>query len=222
MASNGHAPNEGGRQADAVRSGILQHRAFARSLGAVRLAQAAEEAGFESLGTVDHVVIPAEYRSVYPYDPSGRLGPDDTVFPDPLIWLSYVAAATSTLRLGTAILILPQRNPVILAKELTMLDFLPGGRVLLGVGVGRLKEEYEALGVPWEGRERRAAKEAGRDPSAIEVTIDSFVSSGEQDLADVKALEALGASRVLIPAGMFGADPAPALRRYAEDVISRV
>ena len=68
--------------------------------------------------TVDHVVIPAAYRSVYPYDPSGRIGPDDTNFPDPLIWLTYVAAATSTLRLGTAILILPERNPVVLAKEL--------------------------------------------------------------------------------------------------------
>ena len=83
----------------------------------LQLASAAEEAGFESVWTVDHVVIPAAYRSVYPYDPSGRIGPDDTVFPDPLIWLSYIAQATSTLRLGTAILILPQRNPVVLTES---------------------------------------------------------------------------------------------------------
>ena len=130
-------------------------------MAATRLARAAEEAGFESVWTVDHVVIPAAYRSVYPYDPSGRIGPDDTTFPDPLIWLTYIAAATSTLRLGTAILILPERNPVVLAKELATLDFLSGGRVILGVGVGWLKEEYEALGVPWEGRGRRGEESIG-------------------------------------------------------------
>ncbi len=128
---------------------------------ATQLAQAAEAAGFESVWTVDHVVIPAEYRSVYPYDPSGRIGPDDTSFPDPLIWLTYIAAATSTLRLGTAILILPERNPVLLAKELATLDALSGGRVILGVGVGWLKEEYEALGVPWEGRGPRGEESIG-------------------------------------------------------------
>ena len=134
---------------------------FAGAVAATRLARAAEEAGFESVWTVDHVVIPAAYRSVYPYDPSGRIGPDDTNFPDPLIWLTYIAAATSTLRLGTAILILPERNPVVLAKELATLDYLSGGRVILGVGVGWLKEEYEALGVPWEGRGRRGEESIG-------------------------------------------------------------
>ena len=65
---------------------------------AVRLAQAAECAGFESIWTVDHVVVPGGYRSTYPYDPSGRLpSGEGTVFPDPLIWLAYVAARTSTL-----------------------------------------------------------------------------------------------------------------------------
>ncbi len=276
---------------------------FAGPTAATKLAQAAEGAGFESVWAVDHVVIPAEYRSVYPYDPSGRIGPDDTNFPDPLIWLTYIAAATSTLRLGTAILILPERNPVVLAKELATLDYLSGGRVILGVGIGWLKEEYEALGVPWEGRGRRgeesigamralwsedrasfagttatftdcylrpqpvngtipihigghsqtaarragrigdgffpfgvtrsetpalldivreSAAEAGRDPSSLEVTMDSFVTSGEEALTEVKTLEGLGASRILIPAGMFGSDPLPALQRYADDVIARI
>jgi alkanesulfonate monooxygenase SsuD/methylene tetrahydromethanopterin reductase-like flavin-dependent oxidoreductase (luciferase family) len=69
---------------------------------------------------------------------------------------------------------------------------------------------------------RQAAREAGRDPSSIEVTMDSFVTNGDEALADVTELQALGVSRVLIPAGMFGSDPAPALQRYALDVIARV
>ena len=123
---------------------------------AIRLAQAAEAAGFESIWTVDHVVVPAGYRSKYPYDPSGRLpSGEGTVFPDPLIWLAYVAARTSTLRLGTGILIVPQRNPLVLAKELATLDSLSGGRMILGAGIGWLEEEFEALGVPFAGRGRR-------------------------------------------------------------------
>jgi probable F420-dependent oxidoreductase len=123
---------------------------------AVRLAQTAEATGFESIWTVDHVVVPGGYRSAYPYDPSGRLpSGEGTVFPDPLIWLAYVAAATSTLRLGTGILIVPQRNPLVLAKELATLDHLSGGRMMLGAGIGWLEEEFEALGVPFAGRAHR-------------------------------------------------------------------
>ena len=124
--------------------------------GAVGIAQAAEEAGFESLWTVEHVVVPAGYQSTYPYSETGRMpGPEDSPIPDPLIWLAYVAAATSRIRLATGILILPERNPVVLAKELATLDQLSGGRVELGIGVGWLKEEFEVLGIPWEGRGRR-------------------------------------------------------------------
>ena len=124
--------------------------------GAVEFAQGAEAAGFDSIWTVEHVVYPDAYASVYPYDPTGRMPmTPDTPLPDPLIWLTWVAAATSTLRLGTGILILPQRNPVVLAKSLGTLDSLSGGRVSLGVGVGWLKEEFNALGIPWEGRGRR-------------------------------------------------------------------
>ena len=79
-------------------------------------------------------------------------GPEETPIPDPLIWLTWVGAATTTLGLATGILILPQRNPVVLAKELTTLDVLSGGRVELGVGVGWLREEFDALGIPFEER----------------------------------------------------------------------
>jgi probable F420-dependent oxidoreductase len=121
--------------------------------GAVGIAQTAEAAGIESLWTVEHTVVPAGYQSAYPYSDTGRMpGPEDSPIPDPLIWLSYVAAATSIIRLGTGILILPQRNPVTLAKEVATLDQLSGGRVELGVGVGWLEEEFEAIGVPFAER----------------------------------------------------------------------
>jgi probable F420-dependent oxidoreductase len=124
--------------------------------GAVALAQAAEAGGFESLWTVEHTIVPAGYQSTYPYSPTGRMpGPEDSDIPDPLIWLTYVAGATSTIRLGTGILILPQRNPVVLAKEVATLDRLSGGRVELGVGVGWLEEEFDALGIPFAERGAR-------------------------------------------------------------------
>lgn len=130
---------------------------FADPAAAASMAVAAEAAGFESLWTVEHVVVPKGYESTYPYDPSGRMpGGEDMAIPDPLIWLSYVAASTSTIRLATGILILPQRNPVVLAKELATLDSLSGGRLELGIGVGWLEEEFDAIGVPFAGRGRRA------------------------------------------------------------------
>ena len=129
---------------------------FAEPDAARAIATVAEEAGFESLWTVEHVVVPAGYQSRYPYDPSGRMpAPDDTPLPDPFVWLAFVAAATSRIKLGTGIAILPQRNPLIAAKEVATLDRLSGGRVLLGVGAGWLREEFEALGVPFERRGRR-------------------------------------------------------------------
>lgn len=130
---------------------------FAEREGLVQLAQAAESAGFESLWTVEHVIFPDGYESQYPYDRSGKMAATPaTPIPDPLIWLAFVAAATEHMRLGTGILILPQRNPLILAKEVATLDQLSGGRVELGVGVGWLEEEFSALGVPFERRGARA------------------------------------------------------------------
>jgi probable F420-dependent oxidoreductase len=124
--------------------------------GASAIGRLAEANGFESVWTVEHVVVPAGYESEYPYSPSGRMqGPEESPIPDPLIWLTWVGAATTTLRLATGILILPQRNPVVLAKELATLDLLSGGRLELGVGVGWLHEEFDAIGVPFEERAAR-------------------------------------------------------------------
>ncbi len=289
----------------AVRFGVAFANigSFVEPMEAIRLARAAEASGFESIWTVDHVVVPGGYRSKYPYDPSGRLPSGEaTVFPDPLIWLAYVAAMTSTLRLGTGILIVPQRNPVVLAKELATLDHLSGGRVILGAGIGWLEEEFRALGVPFTGRGtrteesiaamralwsedqasfegttasftdcflrpqpvggsipvhvggaspaaarragrigdgffplgvrpeelpplieivRRSAEDAGRDPTAIEVTVPCTTTDGQEALAEVTVLAESGADRVLVPAALFGTDLEGSLGRYGEAVIGR-
>ncbi len=270
---------------------------------AINLALAAEAGGFESIWTVDHVVVPAGYQSKYPYDPSGRLPSGEaTVFPDPLIWLAYVAAVTSTLRLGTGILIVPQRNPLVLAKELATLDHLSGGRTILGAGIGWLEEEFDALGIPFAGRGRRteeaigamralwsqerasfegstasftdcflrpqppggtipvhigghseaaarragrigdgffpfgvsrdqlpplidiarqSAEEAGRDPTALEVTVQGNAVGSDDAVAEVSALQKLGATRVLIPVVLFGPEVRSSLTRYGAEVIGR-
>ena len=123
---------------------------------AARLGQLAEENGIESVWTVEHVVVPAGYESQYPYSPTGRMpGPEESPIPDPLIWLTYMAAVTTNLKLGTGVLILPQRNPVVLTKELATLDVLSKGRTILGIGVGWLEEEFNAIGIPFSERAAR-------------------------------------------------------------------
>jgi len=140
-----------------MKFGIIYANAFfAGPDAATALGEAAEAAGFESLWTVEHVLVPAAYESTYPYAPDGKM-PGGTVFPipDPLVWLTWVAARTQTIRLATGILILPQRNPGVVAKEIATLDHLSGGRVELGVGAGWLAEEFAALGVPFDDRGKR-------------------------------------------------------------------
>ncbi len=120
------------------------------------LVQTAEECGFESIWTVEHVVVPVGYRSRYPYSPDGKMpAPEDVPLSDPLIPLAYAAARTQRVRLGTGILILPQRHPVYVAKEVATLDVLSGGRAILGIGSGWLAEEFATVGVPFEERGAR-------------------------------------------------------------------
>jgi probable F420-dependent oxidoreductase len=122
----------------------------------IGLAQAAEEAGVESLWTFEHVIVPLEYASKYPYDKSGKMGiTPETNFLDPLVCLAAVAAATRSIRLGTGVNILSQANPVYVAKQVATLDFLSGGRFLFGAGIGWLQEEFDAVGVPFERRGAR-------------------------------------------------------------------
>lgn len=124
-----------------------------------RSGQAAERVGFSSYWFGDHVLLFGSYESKYPYGGVTDWGndeppiPDPTLpFVDPVMGMCWVAAATSTIEIGTSIIILPQRNPVVLAKEIACLDEMSGGRVTLGVGVGWCKEEAEAIGVDWARR----------------------------------------------------------------------
>ncbi|GAA4639632.1 LLM class F420-dependent oxidoreductase [Actinoallomurus vinaceus] len=115
----------------------------------VRLARRAEELGYRSWWAGEHVVLPS------PRTPDAPMEPTDPIL-DPLVHLSYVAAVTERLELGTGIVILPQRNPVVLAKQVASLDVLSGGRLHLGVGAGYLEPEMTAVGVPFAERGARA------------------------------------------------------------------
>ena len=120
------------------------------------LVTCAERNGFESVWTIEHVVMPVGYEATYPYDPSGKIPvPNDTPMPDPLLPLAYAAALTETIKLATGIVILPQRHPLYIAKEAATLDRLSKGRLLLGIGIGWLKEEFDALGIPFAERAPR-------------------------------------------------------------------
>ena len=112
---------------------------------AARVARAAEAAGFESLWGGEHVVLPD------PQAPPSPMAPHEPIL-DPVVALTYCAAVTTRVRLGTGIIILPQRNPLVLAKELASLDRLSNGRLVFGVGVGYLEAEFRALGAPFERR----------------------------------------------------------------------
>ena len=114
----------------------------------VRVAQAAEQAGFESLWAGEHVVLPE------PQAPPSPLPPRTPIL-DPTIALTFVAAHTKRVKLGTGIIILPQRNPLVLAKELASLDVVSEGRLLFGVGIGYLKPEFDALGIPFANKGAR-------------------------------------------------------------------
>lgn len=129
---------------------------FGRPEGLTHLAQTAESVGFESLWTVEHVVVPKGYASKYPYSRDGRMpGADSAPIPDPFVWLGYAAAVTKRIKLATGIVILPQRHPFYVAKEVATLDVLSNGRMILGVGIGWLAEEFAAVGVPFASRAER-------------------------------------------------------------------
>ena len=124
------------------------------ALGA--LAQTAEGLGFDSVWVSDHVVVPERIASSYPYSPDGRFPTSPTQpYLEPLAGLGYLAGVTRAIRLGTAVLILPYRHPLLTAKMVATLDNLSGGRIDLGIGVGWMREEFLALGATEEMYTRR-------------------------------------------------------------------
>jgi probable F420-dependent oxidoreductase len=122
----------------------------------VAVAQHAEAAGFESVWFGEHLVLPAELPSTYPYAADGNapLSPDTPVY-DAFVMLAGIATATTTLRLGTNVYVLPLRHPLVTARTVVTLDRLSGGRVTLGAGIGWLKDEFDAAGVPFSERGSR-------------------------------------------------------------------
>lgn len=122
----------------------------------IAFAQLAESLEFESIYVVEHVVVPAGYAATYPYSETGRMPlPEDCPIPDPLELLAFLAAVTDRIVLATGILVLPEHNPLILAKRLATIDVLSGGRMRLGVGVGWMREELEAVGIDFDTRGAR-------------------------------------------------------------------
>jgi probable F420-dependent oxidoreductase len=136
-----------------VKLGLFSANTASHATGPQALATAtlAEQLGLESLWVGEHIVIPGRY-----VDAAGRIpGAELIDWPDPLVWLAFTAAATQRIKLATGVSVLPLRNPVVMAKQIATLDALSGGRVILGVGVGWLAEEFEAVGVPFSDRGRR-------------------------------------------------------------------
>ena len=128
-----------------------------------RLALAAEDSGFDSIWVPDRTVFPQDIATRYP----GRFGapgsvPDSQQVLEPVTAMSYLAGSTSRIKLGFNVLVLPFRNPVLNAKMVTTLDVLSGGRVIFGVGVGWMPEEFEAMGASYGGP-RRTDRRAHRD-----------------------------------------------------------
>jgi probable F420-dependent oxidoreductase len=111
----------------------------------ISIARAAEACGIESVWTGEHVVLPDPRVAPSPSDPQ-------TPLLDPAVALSHIAAHTTKLRLGTGVIILPQRNPLVLAKELASVDVVSKGRLIFGLGAGYLEPEFKALGAPFEDR----------------------------------------------------------------------
>ena len=180
---------------------------------AIETARVAEECGFASLWVPEHAVLFDDYAPTYPYAEDGRMpgGASGNVL-DPFPVLSFYAAHTSRIRIGTGVMILPQRNPIYAAKEVASLDVLSGGRLDVGIGLGWLAEEMRALGTPFERRGARTRSYVGvmkalwcEDPSAYE---DEFYTLPACRFAPKPVQKPH-------PPLVFGGESGPALRRVA-------
>lgn len=180
----------------------------------VLVAQKAEELGFESLWCPEHLAVPLEMKSPYPYSEDGRFpGPASVGLHDPLIALAFVAGCTTRIKLGTGVFVLPLRNPLAVAKAVASLDVLSRGRVLFGVGIGWLAEEFAAVGMPWEHRAARTREWVAmlkalwtEESPSFEGRFHSFPPIGFNPKPTQKPH----------PPIIFGGESKPALKRAAE------
>ncbi len=124
----------------------------------VEAAKLVEEAGFHSIWVPEHVIFFPDYESPYPYTADGRLPGEPEGILDPFSALTFVAAMTDRIRLGTGICLVPQRNPVYTARAVADLDYLSGGRFDFGVGIGWLKEEFDNLQMDFRTRAARTVE----------------------------------------------------------------
>lgn len=182
-----------------------------------RLAKKAEEVGFESIFAPEHTVLfaPDAYASPYPYSGDGKITGmrANTDLLDPFLALTWAAAHTSRIRIGTGICLVPQRNPLITAKQVASLDVLSGGRLIFGVGIGWLKEEFRALGVP---PERRAARTREYVEAMKRLWTDEY-STFHGTFCDFSAVGSYPKPvQKPYPPILFGGESDPALRRSVE------
>jgi probable F420-dependent oxidoreductase len=172
-----------------------------------------ESLGFDSLWVPEHVLFFPEYDSKYPYSEDGKLVGDPRSLLDPFSALTFVAANTSTIRLGTGICLVPQRNPVYTARQVADLDYLSGGRFEFGIGIGWLREEFAALGIPWADR-------AGRTRECIGVMQTLWCDEISSFSGRFYTIEAAYQNPKPVqkphPPLIFGGESDAALRRVAE------
>ena len=174
--------------------------------------QIGEELGFDSFWVPEHVVFFPEYASQYPYSDDGKIPGSPTSLLDPFMALTWVAAHTSRIRLGTGICLVPQRQPVYCAKQVADLDYLSAGRFEFGVGVGWLQEEFDALGVPWPRRAARTEECLG----VMQALWRDEVASFRGEFYEVKnAQQGPKPVQQPHPPILFGGESDAALRRVA-------
>ncbi|HTT74749.1 MAG TPA: LLM class F420-dependent oxidoreductase [Candidatus Binataceae bacterium] len=176
------------------------------------VAENADRLGFGTLWAPEHVVLFDEHQSKYPYSDDGRFLAGSSIdLLDPFIGLAYAAAYSKRIRLATGICLVPEHNPLVLAKVIASLDFLSSGRFALGVGIGWSSEEFAALGIPFERRAQRTAeyikvmrKLWGEDKSSFDGEFMHF--------ADVRSFPKPAQRKVPV---IFGGESLPALKRVA-------
>ncbi|MCP4908461.1 MAG: LLM class F420-dependent oxidoreductase [bacterium] len=181
---------------------------------AIGIARVAEECGFDSLWVPEHAVLFDEYEPNYPYSEDGKVpGGASANILDPFPVLSFFAAHTQRIRIGTGVMILPQRNPIYTAKEIASLDVLSAGRLDVGIGVGWLAEEMRALGTPFERRGARARSHI----AVMKALWCDELSAYEDEFYSLPACRfAPKPVQKPHPPLIFGGDSQPALRRVAE------
>jgi probable F420-dependent oxidoreductase len=179
------------------------------------IAEHAERLGFGTLWAPQHVVLFDRYtESKYPYSQDGAFAvPSTTDWMDPFVALTYAAACTSRIRLATGICLVPEHNPLVLAKVIASLDYVSGGRFALGVGIGWSAEEFKALGIPFERRAQRT-----REYIAVMRKLwgeESTTFHGEFVNVDAARSFPKPVQGGQVPI-IFGGESAPALKRVAE------